>query len=393
MATEITALRGKSPSGTRQSSHTHTLPANPSTGDLVVIGVAGYSDLDPTDVLTAGDLTQTGGTASMSTWQLHRTDKRDNGSIELDSAIYSARVLSGGSLTVQINKTVGRYWTLGSTGFSGTWDDSREITDNGQAQVGPNVTSVTPGGVNASTGDVLVGVFVVDSSASSAISLGGTYNVAWSEPDGSQFAPGAMASRIASTSLTGDAPTWTLTSGLATNGGTTSSVVVLREAASGGYSITAAQGSYALTGQVGNLLFSSILTANQGSYALTGQAAGLTYGNSTRSVIADVGLYTLVGSNALVDLAMNAEVGSYSLTGQAANLVFSALNSYNINADFGSYQLNGQTVNTLFNLKVFIDPGSYSLTGRQVGLIWSGAPVSQGKTTYRINMSSLHMGL
>lgn len=235
MATEITALRGKSPNATRQASASHALPANPSTGDLVVIGVAGYSDLDPTDSMAAGDLTQIAGTASMSTWQLHRADKVDNGSVEVDTAVFSARVLSGGSLTVQISKAVDRYWTLGSTGFSGTWDDSRQIAVSGANPAGPNVTSVSPSGNNANTGDVLVGVMGhVSLSGSSAISLGGTYNAAWTEPDAGLYCVGGMASRIAGSSLTGDAPTWSFSGALASNSGAAASMVVLREAAGGG---------------------------------------------------------------------------------------------------------------------------------------------------------------
>lgn len=231
MATENTALRGHSPSGVRQSAHTYTLPVNPSVGELIVIGVCGYSDLDPGDPITAGDLTQSAGTAVMSTWQLHRTDKRDAGSVEMDTAVFSARVLTAGSLTVRINKAVGRYWTLGSAGYVGVWDDSRQVAVNGQPQAGPNVSAFTPVGCNANAGDVLAGVFTMDTLGTGTTTLGGTYSVAWSEPDGSQFAVGGMAVRIAATSLTGDAPVWTMSGGHATNAGGVSSMVVLREVA------------------------------------------------------------------------------------------------------------------------------------------------------------------
>jgi hypothetical protein len=73
---------------------------------------------------------------------------------------------------------------------------------------------------------------------------------------------------------------------------------VINVAAGGtSYTLTAEQGSYALTGQAAALRAARQLAAAQGAYALTGQTAGLQYGRK-----------------------VGAAQGSYALTGQAAAL-------------------------------------------------------------------------
>lgn len=121
----------------------------------------------------------------------------------------------------------------------------------------------------------------------------------------------------------------------------------LNDAATG-YTITAGQGSYSLTGQTVNPLFSAIVTAGQGSYSLTGQATTLTY-------------------TPLVNRTITAEQGSYTLTGQAQSLSF------------------GRALQALV--------GTYSLNGITTGLIWSGAIPSTGYLTQRMTFSRLKIGL
>lgn len=167
--------------------------------------------------------------------------------------------------------------------------------------------------------------------------------------------------------------------------------VALREAITG-FTVVAESGSYTLTGQSVNTLFTSILTAAQGSYALTGQDAGLIKSGSY-SFTADVGSYTLVGSNALVDVSMNAEVGNYTLTGQDATLNFAGFTNPTLTAEFGSYSLTGQSVNTNYGRLLSAEMGLYALTGRQAGLIWSGAPVSTGYASQKMTFSTLTISL
>jgi hypothetical protein len=123
------------------------------------------------------------------------------------------------------------------------------------------------------------------------------------------------------------------------------------KAASTGNTLTASAGSYALTGQVAGLNAGHIQVAAQGSYALTGQAAALTK-SAVNVLTADFGAYTLLGSDALVDLSLLCAQGSYALTGQSAGL------------------LSARTLTAA--------QGSYGLTGISAFLTWSGAPVVAG---------------
>lgn len=65
------------------------------------------------------------------------------------------------------------------------------------------------------------------------------------------------------------------------------------------YTLTAAQGSFTLTGQDANLVVGRLpLTADQGAYTLTGQDATLTYDQNFYTVTADAGSFTLTGQSA-----------------------------------------------------------------------------------------------
>jgi hypothetical protein len=200
-------------------------------------------------------------------------------------------------------------------------------------------------------------------------------------------------SKVVTSSTGSVTPTWARTGNSSNTFGFR--VISFKEATGSGYSVTADQGSYTVTGQTANLLAShNPITAVQGSYALTGQTVNFTYGVvGGYTITADQGAYTVVGSNALVDVSMNAAQGSYTLTGQVVNFIYVGLTNRNIVADQGSYSLNGQTVNVLYNKKTFADFGSYTLTGRSVGLYWSGAPQSSGYNCHKMSISSMGIGL
>lgn len=62
------------------------------------------------------------------------------------------------------------------------------------------------------------------------------------------------------------------------------------------------------------------IVAAQGSYALSGQPVTLNVG---RKLSAEFGTYSLAGQDALVDVAISANQGSYGLTGQDVTLIYS----------------------------------------------------------------------
>jgi hypothetical protein len=113
-------------------------------------------------------------------------------------------------------------------------------------------------------------------------------------------------------------------------------------AAAGGatYTLTAAQGSFSLSGQASTLQAARLLTAAQGSFTLTGQAATL---KAARLLTAAQGSYTLTGQDATLTYTgaatytLVAAQGSFALTGQAATLKASRV----LSSAFGSFALTG----------------------------------------------------
>jgi len=352
-----------------------------SAGELIIVAIGRYS---PTSsAIVVGDISNSG-TATLGSWTLDRNDNgtTDGGSSYAATGIFSAIVSTGGTLAVTVSNFPATTYALGGMlSVPGSWGASRVETSNGQV-VTTGSTNILTGNMTSAGAALFMGVTQINTGVASVGDSTSATNVYKNtSPD-----TGAASYRIV-TSGTTYGFNWTTP----TNAVYGATGVVYKEESSG-YTLTADQGSYTLTGQTTGTLFARIFAADQGSYTLTGQATAFSYSTAS-SLTAEFGSYTLVGSNALVDVSMNAEQGSYTLTGQVTGLTYSALNVYTIAADQGSYTLNGQTVNTLFNLKVFADVGSYNLTGRQVGLVWSGAPISQGNVTYRINISTLHMGL
>ena len=84
----------------------------------------------------------------------------------------------------------------------------------------------------------------------------------------------------------------------------------------GGYTITANNGTYSLTGQSAVIIKTRLITANNGTYALTGQSAALLYGAG----------YTLTANN-----------GTYALTGQSATIAYAASPFIVIDTHDGDY--------------------------------------------------------
>jgi len=119
---------------------------------------------------------------------------------------------------------------------------------------------------------------------------------------------------------------------------------------SGGYTIAAAQGSYALNGQTAGLLAARKLVSAQGAYAYTGQDAGL---RAARLLTGAQGAFSWKdgeGWGLFVGRKVAAAQGSFSLNGQVAAFLYNRLLS-------GAY-------------------GPFSLNGQDAGLSYSGAPLA-----------------
>jgi hypothetical protein len=133
-----------------------------------------------------------------------------------------------------------------------------------------------------------------------------------------------------------------------------------------GYLLSAAAGSFALTGNATGLVRGNTLSAAAGSYALTGRAAGLYYGHRLN---ASAGSYSLTGADALADYSITLSAGAYALTGNAAGLY----RGLRLTAAPGSYALTGVAAALKLGRVTAAATGTYALTGSDVTLTKSGA--------------------
>jgi len=132
-----------------------------------------------------------------------------------------------------------------------------------------------------------------------------------------------------------------------------------------GYTMTAAAGSFTLTGQATSFLAQRLLTAVSGSYTYTGVSASLTKGFK---IVCDAGSYTVTGFSAslLKGFKIVASAGSYTLTGVSA--AFSR--GYRLAAEVGSYVLDG--IATAFKFWDYQDKNSTSWTdGNKNSTSWT----------------------
>lgn len=117
------------------------------------------------------------------------------------------------------------------------------------------------------------------------------------------------------------------------------------------YTLTAATGSFTLTGVSATLKVSRKLVAATGTYSLTGQAAAF---NVSRKLVAATGTYTL--------------------SGIAANLVYTPVSgaTYTLTAQTGTFSLTGQAAAFKVSRKLVAEVVAYTLIGKDVGLYLNG---------------------
>lgn len=139
------------------------------------------------------------------------------------------------------------------------------------------------------------------------------------------------------------------------------------------YQITAATGSFALTGQASTLTSVRSVDVTHNSFTLTGQDTTLNI-NSVLSV--DAGTFTLTGIDAdprKIQLLV-ADTGTFALTGQEVNAgIGEAVES-------NSYSLTGQDVNLTKSVVENIVSGSFALTGQNSNLSINRVLVAEANT-------------
>jgi hypothetical protein len=112
----------------------------------------------------------------------------------------------------------------------------------------------------------------------------------------------------------------------------------------GVYTLSAAKGSFVLTGNAVTLKKASSISATQGVYSLNSNAQGLTIG---RKINASQGSYTYSGYAALFAKTnvLQAIAGSYGLTGNVLGTTYAR----SIQLSLGSYPLSGKNISYIYN--------------------------------------------
>lgn len=104
------------------------------------------------------------------------------------------------------------------------------------------------------------------------------------------------------------------------------SLLLALTAGGGGYTLSAATGTYNVSGASANILRGYTLVASSGSYVVTGQSATI-----TRSRV------------------LTAESGVYDVSGNSANIVYTPTGaSYTLTANSGVYNVSGQNATITF---------------------------------------------
>jgi hypothetical protein len=154
--------------------------------------------------------------------------------------------------------------------------------------------------------------------------------------------------------------------GISTNSRTAHerTLVMVREAGAGAFSLTADPGSFALTGVAASPLAGRMVDAQPGSFALTGIAATLVRGFN---LSVDPGAFALTGVDASfqVERAISADPGAFNVTGVAASLEAGRV----LSADPGAYVLTGVLAELVKGYVIDASPGSFVVTGNAASLI------------------------
>lgn len=175
----------------------------------------------------------------------------------------------------------------------------------------------------------------------------------------------AIGAKIAS--VTSDDPS-AFTLSQAEGSGTVSRTLALKTATSTAYSLTAALGSFALTGNAATFQVALNLAAALGSFAFTGGAATLSYG---KVLLAALGSFALTGGASAFQVALSlvAATGTFAFTGGAAVIGI----ALTLLANTGSFLLTGGANTFGLGLKLLADTGYFALSSVGAFLDWVNA--------------------
>jgi hypothetical protein len=138
--------------------------------------------------------------------------------------------------------------------------------------------------------------------------------------------------------------------------------------------VTAAVGTFVLTGNATAFSTGRTVTAATGSFALTGNTVAFPI---SHTIVGATGSFVLTGNATAFKIArsITAASGTFVLTGNDANLTIGSGGgtNYTITAASGSFVLTGNAVVFTRARNMTLASGTFVLTGRAVSLVKSGS--------------------
>ena len=268
------------------------------------------------------------------------TFNRGTSKIVLSRISAATRTFAGGGLTyydLEIGSTTGAS-TLTITGSNtfNTVSSTKTVAHTVRLAAG-TTTTVTNWNINGSSGNQFtLNSATAGSQATLAKAGGGTVSVNYTTVTDIVGTPTSTWSALTSNGCVdgGNNTGWTFTgsSGIA-------------------YTLSCANGSYALTGQSAVLKpkYNYVLSCANGAYSIAGEDATLIYyaGAASYALNADAGTYAITGQSAtlakIYNYSLSCANGNYAITGENAVLNFSGQQqAYGLACNTGNYGINGQ---------------------------------------------------
>lgn len=307
--------------------------------------------------------------------------------IAITSPIVSVSVsVSGGSGSNYLEFAVWDLTVSGTPSFA----DSKALFMTGVTAT-DGITSGSLSGITSTDAIIMGGA---SDFSSNTLTAGTGFTLDYTSP----FGTNARAEHRAVTS----AAALTLTDAGA--GGTVGVATVALQVAGGvtGFTLTAAAGSYSMTGESVAAILSYSLTASTGSYVITGEAItnALAFAAAAGSYVmtgkaitnglsfaAASGVYAITGEAVTNGFGFSAAFGAYTLTGESANLV--PVQGFVLPAAFGSYTMTGETAALTGVFILNAGFGNYAITSVGANLTFSGSGVKATQRASRRGMYTL----
>jgi len=179
-------------------------------GNLVVITVARFTNAGP-NPFVVGDISKTAGTSAVANGFLLDKGQQilQTGSSYFDAGVFSAKVTTGGTLTVQVGGGgSGDYWDIGITEYSDV-DTTASRVEASNSNTG-TATPVTSGNATSAGAALFIGCFSIAIGDSGTITPQAAFLELWESQDGTTHNAGAAEEQIVTGGIT-DQAEWSYT--------------------------------------------------------------------------------------------------------------------------------------------------------------------------------------